>query len=331
MSKNGKRFNLLNSCHAERAFRQSEGSLTSFGTAYGPFLSFLFIFLIFVIFLRQVFSGRLILPQSFHLGPLTIRYYGVILALAVAGGFYVAIKRAKDYPIAKKQFVSNVYKCTDLKMLGDLIFWIIVGGFIGARLYHVLSSAGYYLQHPIDIFKVWNGGLSIYGAVIGGAIALLVGAGIARPNQGGRWPPLHFFDWLTPSLILGQIIGRFGNLVNYEAYGYPTNLPWKMFVPESFRPAQYQSAQFFHPWFLYEALGNLVILFLLIGLAKKFKPGALFFSYLLLYNLLRFGLEFLRSDSVFIGNFRQNALASLLLSFIASAFLIYQKRHAKIS
>lgn len=177
-------------------------------------------------------------------------------------------------------------------------------------------------------------------------VVIFVGAGFlvrrsfseggSRPSSeaGGQAQPLHskarrvmlILDWLAPSVVLGQIIGRFGNLFNYEAFGYPTNLPWKMFVPKNFRPVLFQNENFFHPWFLYEILGNLIILFLLFKvISKKYKnssPGYIVFFYLLLYNSLRFCLEFLRVDSTFIDSFRLNALVSLALVIIGGLCLI---------
>jgi phosphatidylglycerol:prolipoprotein diacylglycerol transferase len=266
-------------------------------------------------FLRLVFSGFLILPQSFPLGPLTIHYYGIIMAIAVAAGFYFAVRRAKNYNIGESQ-------------AEDILFWTIIGGFIGARLYHVLSSAGYYYQYPIDIFKVWNGGLSIYGAVLGGIISLV----ICKKAVSCQLSSVSLLDWLAPCVLLGQIIGRFGNLFNYEAFGYPTGLPWKMFVPSNFRPQIYQNFNFFHPFFLYEILGNFLILLLLQKVFKFRRPGSLFFFYVLLYNALRFCLEFLRIDSTFIYGFRLNALMSLILCAAALAGLLYvRSRHVQIS
>jgi len=274
------------------------------------------VFIGFAVFLHQVFSGHIILPQLFHLGPLTIHYYGLIMALAAAVGFWLAMKRAPQFGVSEKQ-------------AEDIFFWVIVGGFIGARLYHVLSSALFYWQNPFDIFKVWNGGLSIYGAVLGGITTLIIlHKGVSRAT-------LDTLDWLAPSVVLGQIIGRFGNLFNYEAFGYPTNLPWKMFVGKNFRPAMFQNENFFHPWFLYESLGNLIILFVLLKIVeprcKKSPPGFIVFFYLLLYNSLRFGLEFLRIDSTFIGPVRLNAAVSLLLVFVSLAGLYYVGKHPKVS
>jgi len=280
--------------------------------------------------LVQIFSGRWILPQTFSFGPLTIHYYGLIMALAVAVGFYLAIVRAPKYGV-------------DEKTAEDILFWLAIGGFIGARVYHVLSHFSYYKIYPLESFQVWRGGLSISGAVLGGLILIWV----FKKLQPSRFPLPALLDWLTPSLLVGQIIGRFGNMFNYEAFGYPANVPWKMFVPPAFRPDGYQSFNFFHPWFLYEALGNAIILIFLMWFfgsrsrsplsenqnlrasARDFAAaesssdskifdgaGKLFFSYLLLYNALRFVLEFLRTDSTFIHGIRFNAVVSLLLAII---------------
>ncbi len=235
-----------------------------------------------------------------------MHYYGVFMALAVAAGYWLAVKRSKKYGIS-------------LDQADKIIFWVIIGGFLGARLYHVLSSFGFYSAHPLDMLKVWNGGLSIYGALIGGVVAVLVTRGA-----------LVTLDWLAPSLLLGQIIGRFGNFFNYELYGYPTGLPWKMFVPPQFRLTGYQNFNYFHPLFLYEALANAIILFLLLKFIRPAKKGALFFWYLLLYNAVRFGLEFLRIDSTYIEGVRVNAYVSLLLVIIAVIFLI-RSSHEQVS
>ena len=163
---------------------------------------------------------------------------------------------------------------------------------------------------------VWHGGLSVIGAGLGGLLTLCV---IVMWKGYGKVPT--FLDWLAPSMALGQVIGRFADLFNYELFGYPTNLPWKMFVPADFRPTAYLSAGYFHPLFLYEALGSAFILFLLLWKTKQQgnEKGRVFFTYLMLYGTLRFFLEFLRIDSVFIGGLRLNALVSL--GFILSGFI----------
>ncbi len=267
-----------------------------------------------IFYIFPVFSGRVILPQEFHIGSLVIRYYGVFLALGTVAGFALAFKRAGRFGVTQDQAES-------------LMLWLVVGGFVGARLYHVLSSLPYYLHHPVQIVMVREGGLSIYGTVLGGLFAVWLYRRIRRMPQS----LLTLCDWLAPSVLLGQIIGRFGNFFNYELYGYPTGLPWKMYVPAAFRPEVFAGASYFHPLFLYEALGNAFLLWFLLARETKMKStGSLFFWYVLLYNSLRFFLEFLRIDSVFYFNLRVNALVSLALVFVAGTWL-FRRRHGQIS
>lgn len=342
------------------------------------------------VLLSHIFSGAWVLPQVLTLGPLSIHYYGFTMAFAVGSGWWLALRRAPQYftspnpllergGIGQKNFPVLPLSKGELEGVDSFLLWLVVGGFVGARLYHVASSYGYYVQHPVDMFKVWHGGLSIYGALIGGFVIVLVyslktksviarseslgerrgnlnvaSSGIAsRPirnvslragvtklsrNDNPRFNSflsaswrthfsfLHLLDWLIPSVVLGQIIGRFGNFFNYEAFGYPTTLPWKMFVPTEFRPAGVMTSAYYHPLFLYEALGNVFIFYILLRLSKtervainspRLVPGALFFVYLFLYNALRFALEHLRMDSTFVYEiFRLNALVSGLLSII---------------
>ncbi len=256
--------------------------------------------------LRSIFSGEIILPQVFHLGPVALRYYGLILALAIVGAYWLAAYRAPRYGVTIPQ-------------LDRVVLVLVIGGFIGARLYHVISEWGFYQHHLGQVFMVWQGGLSIFGALLGGVIGLLV-----VRSALGHQSILKLLDWLAPSLLLGQIIGRFGNLFNYELFGYPTSLPWKMLVPMQFRPDGFLTAQFFHPLFLYEALLNSIFLLVLLkGLGTARRAGSLFFSYLFLYNAGRFFLEALRPDSVYWGSLRVNSVVSGCLALLGLAGLIY--------
>lgn len=230
------------------------------------------------------------------------------MALAAGSGFYLCLKRAKAYSV-------------ELKQAEDLIFWLVIFGFLGARLYHVLSDVAFYWQNPLNILMVQKGGLSIYGAVLGGALSLPFLKKYLKINLSFS----SLLDFLLPGVLLGQIIGRFGNFFNYEAFGYPTNLPWKMFVPAEFRPGGYGQFSFFHPWFLYESLGNFFILLILLKTTKASKSGKIAFLYLLLYNLLRFCLEFLRIDSTFILGLRLNAVVSGLIVILSAGALFFLK------
>lgn len=320
---------------------------------------------LFVIYsLSRVFSGDWILPQAFTVGPLSLHYYGITMALAVGAGWWLALRRASKYGFTSSQ--------------ADILFqWLVVVGFVGARLYHVASSWQYYWQYPLDILKVWHGGLSIFGALIGGFLVVVIfvmknkqrdsnavsavipsesssrgvsitkavdsstpkaSPGMTMRGEGNvqnfAFNILHLLDWLIPSVVLGQVIGRFGNFFNYEAFGYPTDLPWKMFVPMQFRPVELVQYAFFHPLFLYEAVGNVLILVALIGYAKgkQWPAGRLFFLYLFLYNTLRFALEFLRVDSTFLWSFiRLNTLASAVLCLVGIAGIVLQSAYANKS
>lgn len=281
------------------------------------FITILLIGLIF--FLSQVFSGRLVLSQTFSIGFVTIHYYGLIMALAILAGYFYALWSAEKFGFTKEQ-------------TENLVVWIIPICFIFARLYHVLSEWGYYQNNLPDIFKIWKGGLSIFGVIFGGVLGLIFINKILNLKSS----ILNLYDWLAPAVLIGQVIGRFGNLFNYEAYGLPTVLPWKMFVPLEFRLEQYRNISFYHPWFLYELVGNLIF-FLLVyfylkskkfssNKVKNFSDGVLFFSYILWYNALRFGLEFLRIDSVFLGNLRLNSAIALALGILGLFGLILTKR-----
>ncbi len=257
-------------------------------------------------FLSLVFSGQLILHPVVDLGFLEIRYYGLILALAVTVSYALAIYRKDAYGLTTKQ-------------ADQVLLITLVSGFVGSRLYHVLSDWNFYLDNPQLIIAFWRGGLSIMGAILGGLIGLIIFSKLQK-----QFSLLKLLDWIAPSIVTGQIIGRFGNLFNYEAYGYPASLPWKMFVPEQFRIVNFLNEAFYHPLFLYELLGNsLILLFLFIAWPKlRQRSGSLFFVWLFLYNALRFVLEHLRIDSTFIfHNIRLNAVTSIVLAVVALAGL----------
>lgn len=257
-----------------------------------------------------VFKGALTAPQILHLGPFPIRYFGIVLALAVLAAYKLAMKRSSLFQVPRDR-------------VEDILFWVIVGGFIGARVYHVLSSLPYYLQNPGHIIMVWHGGLSIIGSLLGGLITLYF-----LSNRNNK-TFLSYLDWLAPALVLGQIIGRFADLFNYELFGYPTSLPWKMFVPEMFRPDIFAGVNFFHPLFLYESLGNALILWILLKKIRPANPGKVFFAYLMAYGILRFLLEFLRIDSVFVAGLRLNALVSLVFIITSLIYFYFPKRTLK--
>lgn len=193
-------------------------------------------------------------PILVELGPITIRWYGLLIASAVMIGITLS-----QY-LAKRRHV-------DPDLLGDLVIWLIIGAIPAARLYYVIFEWSRYAQNPERIIAIWEGGIAIHGAIIGGTIATLI---FARLKHISFW---QLADLVAPSLILGQAIGRWGNFFNSEAFGDPTNLPWKLYIPPQHRPLQFANFEYFHPTFLYESLWNLLVFSLLLTLFFRGLQG----------------------------------------------------------
>ncbi|MCL4824492.1 MAG: prolipoprotein diacylglyceryl transferase, partial [Anaerolineales bacterium] len=219
----------------------------------------------------------------------------------------------------------------------DLLVYLIIGGVIGARLWHVFTpppssieqgiTTSYYLTHPIDLVNLRKGGLGIPGAVIGGMIALYYYT---------RKYKMNFAEWTdiaAPSVALGQAIGRFGNYFNQEVYGAPTDLPWKIYIEPAYRVSGFKQYDYFHPLFLYEALWNLANMFLLIWLSRRFadqlKPGDVFLAYLIVYPVGRFLLDFLRLDAAQLGGINANQTFMAIVALIAATALFIRHRPRK--
>jgi phosphatidylglycerol---prolipoprotein diacylglyceryl transferase len=229
-------------------------------------------------------------------GPLSIRWYslliltGIILATALCR----RLARARDL---------------DPEIFSDLVVWLVVGAIPMARAYYVFFEWPRFSQEPLwKVFAIWEGGIAIHGAIIGGLIAGYLFA-LRR-----KLPFFTLTDIVAPGLILGQAIGRWGNFFNSEAFGAPTDLPWKLFIPVANRPSGMDSIAFYHPTFLYESLWNLGVFGLLLFVFLRFrhlKPGSLFCLYALSYSLGRIWIESLRMDSLVFGPLRVAQLVSL--------------------
>ena len=222
-----------------------------------------------------------------ELGPFAIRWYGILIASGMALGLWLASREARR----RGEDSETLIKTAELAL---------VGGLVGARLYYVLFNWEYYGRFPDKILAVWEGGLAIHGGLIGG---LLVGGLYAWLK---RLPLLTYLDIVAPSLALGQAIGRWGNFFNEEAFGRPTDLPWKLSVSPPHRPAEFAQVEFFHPTFLYESLWDLGV-FLLCFLFRRrlaLAPGSLFLLYLGAYSVGRLLIEGLRTDSLMLGPLR---------------------------
>jgi phosphatidylglycerol:prolipoprotein diacylglycerol transferase len=217
----------------------------------------------------------------------------------------------------------------------DGLIWVLIGGIIGARLWHIFTpqpsqilyaakDTMWYLTHPLDAIDIWNGGLGIPGGIIGGGLALYW---FTRRRK------LSFAEWAdiaAPAVALGQAVGRWGNFFNQELYGLPTNLPWGIYIPPEKRIDPFQSAERFHPLFLYESLWNLANMFFLLWAGRRFgeilKKGDIFLLYLVTYPIGRFFLEFLRVDASQAFGVNINQWISLLVAVIAAILLILRHR-----
>lgn len=238
-------------------------------------------------------------PIIFEIGSFALRWYGLLIASAVLIGVSLS-----QY-LAKRRGVNP-------ELLGDLVIWLVIAAIPCARIYYVLFEWQQYSQNPQDIIAIWKGGIAIHGAIIGGTIATII---FARINKVSVW---QLIDLVVPSVILGQAIGRWGNFFNSEAFGKPTDVPWKLFIPPANRPPEYLSYDYFHPTFLYESLWNLgvfIVLLLLFfwGLKNKrrLKVGTLTFVYLIGYSVGRFWIEELRTDSLMILSLKIAQIVSL--------------------
>ncbi|MBI3384863.1 prolipoprotein diacylglyceryl transferase [Candidatus Gottesmanbacteria bacterium] len=246
----------------------------------------------------------------------SLKPYGIVIALAMLAGYLVGFWRRKKYQL----------EASDLE---NLFLLTVPLGIIGARLYHVLDKWEYYSQHLSQIPAVWNGGLGVYGAVGGGIVGLIVYKKISNFNPPAGGQISNLLDFLMPSLAIGQAIGRWGNFFNHEAFGGPTNLPWKWFIPPNFRPEYWKNYSYFHPTFGYESLWVLVGFTLLIFIEKHLatrepNTGLLTGFYAFWYGLGRFFFEFLRFDTAEVGGIKVAQIISLLL--IAVGLWLVRKR-----
>lgn len=256
-------------------------------------------------------------PILVRIGPLTVRWYGLLIATAVLIGVSLS-----QY-LAKRRNVNP-------ELLSDLSIWLVIGAIPAARLYYVLFEWAEYAQRPEKIIAIWEGGIAIHGAIIGGTLAALIFAKLKRVSF---W---QLADLVAPSLILGQAIGRWGNFFNSEAFGSPTNLPWKLYIPPERRPSALENFEYFHPTFLYESLWDLMVFALLLNLffrgvsgKLRLKVGTLIMVYLTAYSMGRFWIEGLRTDSLMLGPLRIAqvvSLAGILLGLAGLAWLYLRKR-----
>ncbi len=252
---------------------------------------------------------------------LYIRYYGIILMAGALAAAVLAERQARKAGL-------------DPERVWDCLIWVLLAGIVGARIWHILTppqsmvdagiTTSYYLTHPIDMLTVWRGGLGIPGAIVGGVLALFLYT---------RKYKLSFGAWVdvaAPAVALGQAIGRWGNFVNQELYGMPSNLPWAITIRPENRLPGFESVARYHPLFLYESLWNFLNLGILLFLSAKYRErllnGDLFFIYVIFYSVGRFLLEFLRLDTSPVAGIDINQAAMALVAVISAGVLIVRHR-----
>jgi len=245
------------------------------------------------------------------LGPFQLHAYGLMLAIGIVVAVRIADRRAARLGLPEGS-------------IGEIALFVVVMGVIGARVYHLFTGYRWEEEGVAGAFKIWKGGLSIWGAVAGGALGALIMA------KRKRLDAVVMLDALAPAVAVAQSIGRWGNWWNQELFGRPTDLPWALEIDPNHRPSRYLGEDTFHPTFLYESIYCLLLFFVLTWAERKFsfRRGQTFSLYVALYCVERFFMELLRVDPASeLFGVRFNALLSALLAVVGFAcFVVIGRR-----
>lgn len=252
-------------------------------------------------------------PIAFNLGPVAVHWYGIFIASAVLIAVFLSVKEGRKRGIDP----DNIY---------DMILWALPVAIICARIYYVVFQWPYYSQHLNEIIKIWDGGIAIYGALIGAAVVVYL---YCRSKLISVWAML---DVIAPTVIMGQGIGRWGNFMNQEAFGNITSLAFlkSLHLPSFIINQMYIQGFYRQPTFLYESLWDLLGFVLLMNLRhinKFFKRGEVVLSYIIWYSFGRFFVEGMRTDSLMLfGGIRVSQMLSIVLFVGAIALMIYRRK-----
>lgn len=221
-------------------------------------------------------------PYLFRLGALQPRWYGLLLAAGVLIAGWMARREFRRRGL-------------DPDLAYTIAVWTVPFGLVGARLYHVITDWGaFWPNHLADMPKIWQGGLGIWGAVLGGMLGTWIGC------RRAKLPFWRVADCIAPGLILAQALGRWGNFANQELYGHPSSLPWAVKIDPAHRYAPYQASSTFQPMFLYESLWDALSCFILVYFIRRFwrrvPLGTIFALYVVLYDIIRLPLETMKID-----------------------------------
>lgn len=251
---------------------------------------------------------------ALKIGNITIYWYAIMVVLGMLVTIIISYREAKREKINLDFFIN-------------LVFYIILFGVVGARLYYILFNLNYYLQDPLEIFKVWHGGLAIHGGIIAGIIVIFVYSRKYKVNT------LKLLDIIGVGLIIGQAIGRWGNFFNQEAYGGIVSRGFleSLMLPDFIINGMFINGNYHHPTFLYESLWNVIgfILMLILRRRKYNKLGEMTGFYLIWYSFGRFFIEGLRTDSLMLGSLRIAQVVSIIAIIIGIILIIRARQGSK--
>ena len=249
----------------------------------------------------------ILMKNYIDLGFVKIYYYSMMILIGIILGIFLVYR----------EFKRQGY---EIKVLDNMVFYTIICGLIGARIWYVLFNLSEYSDNLLEIFAVWHGGLAIHGAIFGGLLFLFF---YSRKNN---YKFIKIADIVMPAVLIGQIIGRWGNFFNQEAHGGIVTRAFleKIHIPTFIINGMHIKGQYYHPTFFYESIFNFLILIFILILRrnKKIKEGCIFSVYLICYGILRFFIESMRTDSLMLGNIRVAQLISILFLIAGIVLLI---------
>lgn len=251
---------------------------------------------------------------AFDIGGWPVHWYGLIMGLCILIAYIIFSREGKR-------------KGIDEETLFNFLFWMVVIGYLGARLYYVAFRLDYYLANPAQILMIWQGGIAIYGGIIAGGVTIYVMSKRQQLN------PATIFDITAPAVMLAQAIGRWGNFINQEAYGGEVSRGFleSLYLPNVIIEQMNVNGIYHHPTFLYESLWNLlgfVLILMLRRQPKFFRQGEVAATYVIWYGIGRTFIESMRTDSLYLGPLRVSQWLSMILVVAGIIFIIYRRKQS---
>lgn len=251
---------------------------------------------------------------AFSIGFLNFSWFGLILSVAIIIAYLISL------------YHIRLHKANPDNLLELMLYGIPVG-IIAARIYYVMINWPLYADAPNEIFQIWHGGLAIHGALIGVTLTILI---YSKVNKISFW---RWADLVAPGLILGHAIGQWGNFINQDAFGYPTEVAWGIYIDYIYRPIGYEQFDFFHPIFLYESAWNLLVFFIVFAIGwvtakkpNKIASGSLFLLYIILFSAGHAVIEQFRLDSEMLNGWRLAQIMSAISIVLGGTLLFWRNK-----